>query len=145
MGCLPGYVSVTNSDGYDDCIPWGTLTGGSTASGGVTGGGTSIPAPATTASSDSGDISGWLSGLGGLFAGIGTGISTGYKAVNAPGFPASGGFTYNPTTGQYVNAQGQIVTSTGVLPSAAGLTGLLNNPVVLIGGGLLLFLLLRKR
>lgn len=140
--CSPGFVAITNSDGYDDCVSLGSL-GGSTQTGGVTSGGTSSTPPAQaggTAGSSS-----WLSGLGGLFSGLG-GLAAGIsKAVNAPG-GSSASWVYNPATGLYTNpATGQVVTSTGTLSSAVGLNSLVSSPLLLLGLGVLAILLLRKK
>lgn len=85
------------------------------------------PGVAAPASSDSGsgsDNSGWLTGLGDLFSGVGNIVVSGIRAANTPA-PAAipSGWTYNPATAQYHNAQGQAVTATGTLTSA----GLSNN------------------
>lgn len=96
--------------------------GQDTSGGGVT--------PPPDNSGDSGDNSGWLSGLGDLFSGIGNAVATGIKASNTPQpvlFPPR--------------------TSTGLLPTAtgSGLNGLLSSPLTLILIAVGAILLLRRK
>lgn len=72
----------------------------------------------------------WLSGISDIFTSVGTTFASIYKAANPPPAP-------KVVTPYY--------TATGVNPTAASFSSLFSNPIVLIGGLLVVFLLLRKR
>lgn len=91
------------------------------------------------------DASSWLSGLGDFLGGAGTFAKDIFAGVNTP-TPSTSAWKYNPSTGLYYNSLGQVVTATGQLPTAAGISGgISGNTLLLAFGAILIFFLARKK